>query len=400
MPEITRIGTAELYRSLNETPLEVVADAYRRGRTLSRHFDAISPSDKGELPAFERLLREAGIVTRSDPEAGYWASRADTFLTNSANRVLLSEFFARQWRKISFGGRRAIYLSSDGTPGSWERPYAEAQQARWDFQLAPAIPLSELVAITTPIEGQDYRSFYLTYDATQLRQFRIGESANIPIAKLTDAERTVNLKKYGRGLQASYEQMRRMRVDKLAMQIQLMAVQSEVDKVAAGLAVLVNGDGNSGTSPTTHNLTTLDTSAVAGTLTIQGWVRFKMKFAEPYVLTTALMQENVAGDLALLNAGSANLPLAGYNAGGMVQGLTPINMTSDAVRYGWTSAAPALKIVAFDRRMAMEQLTEIGSQIDEMERFVTNQTQVMTLTEVQGFDIMDGNATLVLDVNA
>ena len=55
---------------------------------------------------------------------------------------------------------------------------------------------------------------------------------------------------------------------------------------------------------------------------------------------------------------------------------------------------------SFDRRFAMEQLVEIGGAIDEMERFITNQTQVMTMTEVQGFAIMDGNATLILDVNA
>lgn len=405
MPEttITRMGTGEIYEAMGKRDgaMSMIADAYKDGLNLSRHFERLNPSENGdELDAFDRLMEHAGIITRSDPMAGYWASKADRFFENAANRVLFTEFFARTWRKVAFGQDRAVYLSTDGTPGSWQRPYAEAQQARWDFKLAPAVPLSELVAITTPIEGQDYRSFYLTYAAEQLRKFRVGETDEIPIAKLADAERTIQLHKYGRGLQASYEQIRRMRVDKLALQIAYIAVQSEVDKVAAGLNILVNGDGNSGTSPTTHNLTTLDTDATAGTLTIKGWLAFKLKFANPYMATTALMQEAVALQLILLNAGSANVPLMGLNLGGMVQSLTPINMTSDGLRFGWDSNAPSLQIVAFDRRFAMEQLVEIGGMVDEMERFITNQTQIITMTEVQGFAIMDGNATLILDVNA
>lgn len=393
------LSTNDLIARLRENPVDFVAEGYKQGLNLTRWLEVNSPSEKGDLDAFERCMQAQGIVTRSDPQAGYWASKASAFLDNPVNRTLYTEFFARQWRRVSYGNR-AVYLSTDGTPGSWQRPYADAQQARWDFQLAPAIPLSEVVGMTTPIEGQDYRAFYLTYSAEQVRKFRLGESAEIPIAKLTDAERTIQLKKFGRGLQASYEQMRRMRVDKLALQISYMAIQSEVDKVAAALNVLVNGDGNSGTTPTNYNLTTLDTDATAGTLTLKGWFAFKMKFANPYVCTTALMTEAVALQLALLNVGSGNVPLAGANLGGTVQSLTPINQTSDSVRYGWTSDAPASTIVGFDRRFAVEQVTEIGGEIAEMERFITNQTQVMTMTEVDGYAIMDGNATKTLTISA
>lgn len=394
------LSTSDLVARLREKPVEFVAEGYKQGYNLSRWLEENSPSDKTDgLDAFERCLREAGIVTRSDPAAGYWASKASDFMNGPVNRTLYTEFFARQWRKVTYG-QRSIYLSTDGTPGSWQRPYADAQQARWDFQLAPAIPLSELVAITTPIEGQDYRAFYMTYDAEQLRTFRLGETAEIPIAKLSDAERTIQLKKFGRGLKASYEQMRRMRVDKLALQIAYMAVQAEVDKVAAALYVLVNGDGNSGTTPTNYNLTTLDTDATAGALTLKGWLAFKMKFANPYILGTGLMTEAVALQLALLNVGSANVPLANFNAGGMTQALTPINQTSDSVRYGWTSEAPASTIVGFDRRFALERVTEIGGEIAEMERFITNQTEIMTMTEMDGYAIMDANATKTLTISA
>lgn len=401
MDEITALSTKDLYRALEENPLEIMKDAYKRGVNVSGYLEQLSPSDDHDrLDAFGRLMREAGIVTRSNPQAGYWASRADEFLKSNANRALLSEFFARKWRQISFHTpqQRAIYLSGDDIPGSWQRPYADAQQARWDQQLAPAIPLAELVGMTTPIEGQDYRAFYLTYNAANLRKFRVGESAEIPIATLADSENTINLKKYGRGLRASYEQMRRMRVDKLAMQVAFMAIQSEVDKVAAAINVLINGDGNSN-SATNHNLTTLDSDTVAGTLTVKAWLSWKMKWVNPYMVTTVLGVEADILKLILLDVGSANVRLDGLNLGGMTQSITPINMTSDGVRYGWTSDATSNKLLGFDRRLTLENVVEIGGQVDEMERFITNQTQVMTMTEVQGFAIMDNNQ-LTLTLNA
>lgn len=407
---ITKMDTRALWETFNADPLEtyrrIVIDMKDRGLrespTMSRALEFASPSDKDEPEAFTRLMREAGIRTKSDPVGGYWASPAsDFFEKGPGNRALYTEFFARKWREVAFATpqQRAVILSTYGTPGSWQRPYYEGMAA-WEQKVAPAIPLAELVGMTNPIDGNLYRSLFLEYDATQLRKFRVGESSEIPIATIAAREHTITLHKYGRGLRASYEELRRMRVDKLGFFIALAAVQSEVDKVAAGLNIIVNGDGNTDTAAATHNLTTLDTAASAGTLTLKGWLAFKFKFVNPYTITTALMQEAVALQLALLNAGSSNVPLMNLNLGGMVQSLTPINATSDGVRYGWTSDAPALKIVGFDRRYALEQLVEIGGSIDEMERFITNQTQVMTMTEVQGFAVMDPTAALILDVNA
>lgn len=409
MKEVTKLSTRELSEQFGRDPLNfyrnVAADMRESGiedaPTMSRALEYVSPSGDGEADAFTRLMRENGIVTRTDPRAGFYASPATAFLTNPGTRALMMEFFARQWRAVAFATpqQRAVLLSTDATPGSWQRPYYEGQ-ARWEQQVQPAIPLSELVGMTTPITGNLYRSLYLEYDAAQLRKFRLGESGEIPISTISAREHTITLKKYGRGLRASYEEMRRLRIDKLAFFIRQAAVQSEADKVAAALDIIVNGDGNTDTAAATHNLTTLDAAASAGTMTLKGWLAFKMKFVNPYTITTALMTEAVALQLALLNSGSGNVPLAGLNLGGMVQSITPINTTGDGVRYGWTSDAPSLKIVGFDRRFALEQLLEIGGNIDEMERFITNQTQVMTMTEVQGFAVMDPSAALILDVNA
>jgi uncharacterized protein with HEPN domain len=377
-------------------------EALEAGMPLSAYLEQIDPSEKGSgTNAFQRQLQEAGIITRSNPEAGWWASEASCFTDTTVGRALYPEFFAREWRKVTFATskERAILLSSDGILGSFDRPYLDAGGPRWNNQFAPAIPISELVAVTTPISGEDYRSLYMTYDATQLRLFRIGESAEIPMAELVSSERSIRLRKYGRGLRATYEQMRRMRVDKLAWWIRWMAVQSEVDKLAAALNVLVNGDGNAGTGATEYNLVgQLDPATTVQNLTVLAWTKFRMLWEPPYVMTTVLAQIDEMLKVLMLNLGTANIPLAGYDISGIGNNLTPINATADNVRYGWTNDAPNNYLVGFDARAALEQVTEIGSEISETERYITNQTQVITFTENNAFAILDPAATKTLDL--
>jgi hypothetical protein len=59
-----------------------------------------------------------------------------------------------------------------------------------------------------------------------------------------------------------------------------------------------------------------------------------------------------------------------------------------------------LKLVGTDRRLAVERVFEIGASIQEVDRYITNQTQVLTMTETEGYDILDGVATKILDINA
>lgn len=392
----------EVHARLNkpDTAVELHREALQAGVPLSRYLEVINPTQPDEgLDAFQRQLKKAGIITRNNPRAGFWASRAEVFFKTTAGRALYPEFFAREWRSVVFATpqQRAIQLSSDAILGNQERPWAEAGPY-WNNQFAPAIPLSELVAQTSAIQGEDYRSLYMTYDAEALRLYRIGESAEIPMATLDVSRRANQLHKYGRGLRFSYEALRRMRVDKLAWWIRWQALQSEIDKVSAALTVLVAGDGNSGTAATEVDLTDMHPTATPPTLTLQAWINFRMQFTQPYVMTTALMQADEALQVIMLNAGTANMPLAGLNLAGIGNSLTPINPVSDGIRYGWTAEAPDAKIIGFDNRFALEHVTEIGSEITETDKFITNQTEVITMTETSGFGIIDPAATRVLDL--
>lgn len=405
---IKTVGTRELWEQFKVNPLDIYKERASKMKdegieeapTLTRVLEEISPTDPAEkngLDAYERMLMEAGIRLNEDPSGNYHASYGEKFMESAGARVLWTEFCTRNWRKASRNSR-AVLLNSDAVVGSWERPYYDSTQIRPSQEIRPAIPLSEIVGMTTAINSDAYRGFYLTYDAEKFRQYRIGESAEIPVATVVGAQREVRLQKYGRGISISYEAMRRMRVDKLAFFIQKLAVQTEIDKVASAIAVLISGDGNAGTAATAVSQSTLDAAATAGSdvLTLKAWFALEMLFTEPYSLTTALMQKAVALQLKLLNTGSANAPLVVAQLG---TNLSLINQTGDGVRYGYTTEAPALKILAFDKRYALEMITEIGADISEMERAASNQVQTLFLTEVMGWSVMDSNSTFLVDLH-
>lgn len=116
--------------------------------------------------------------------------------------------------------------------------------------------------------------------------------------------------------------------------------------------------------------------------------------------TTVLTRNDVALQLLLLNVGSANIPmLMMLNQPGMTS-FRSINQTADNVAIGRTASAPASTIVAFDRRLALKRLTVIGANISEVERYVRNQTEIVTMTEMEAFAVIDGNSVKTLNIAA
>lgn len=388
---------------------ELSRRARQEGITLSALLEREDPSDPQErrdgLDAFGRLVRAAGIVTTSDPYGGWYADPLEAFASNEERRALFGEWVDRQWRQAQglYPNNRAQtqYLSTDYLAGSVTRPYEDDARLRQQ-QVEPAIPLSEVVAITTQIDGEDYRALRLTEPAADaVRLIRTAEAAELPRVRIASAAVAIRLHKFGRAIEASYEVLRRQRIDLIAVHIRRIAIQSQVDQVAAALDVAVNGDGNSGTAATNHNLTALDPAAVAGTLTLKGWMAFRGKFTNPYAMTVAFAREDMALQVELLSVGTANVLLASAGAALGVGRTSRINQSlSDGVRMGITTDAPANKIVGMDSRFGIERVVENGSVINESERWILRQVETLTMSLNEGYATFDPQATRVLTVNA
>lgn len=390
-------------------------EAYNQGLTVSQLLEREAPTPEAErraggLDAFERVLKAADLAVASIPETGARASTWEHATQTPERRALLPELLARVWRQTTapslYGPTahtRALLLSGDAAVNTLANPYDDSDEPRAK-RLAPPIPIESIVATTTPIEGDAYRSLYITDDLNTdaYRMKRIAEGAEIPRTTLVTGERTLRIHKFGRALQTTYEQLRRQRLDRIAFIVRRMAIQAEADKVVDALNTIVNGDGNANTAATVLNQTALHTGSPAGTLTLQAWLTFRLRFTSAYMPTTVLAQEAAMMQLMLLNVGQTNtIPYFMLGGGGALGGLEPINeQLRDGTRYGVTADAPALKLVVFDNSLAIERVTEIGGNVSEVERFITNQTQLLTLTEVEGYGVVDANSSRILNINA
>ncbi len=406
----TTARAKDLHERLN---INMFEEAYANGMNFTALLEKEDPSSDYHdgLNSFERQLEMAKIRTRGDRYGGYGASLFDEFLKTDATRALAVEWVATVFRqaklKIDRGGVKELVrvLSADSVYGSDDyaintafRPYIDSARERID-QIAPAIPISELVAATTPINGNTYRSIYLTPDDTQLHFVRVGETAEIPAVKMTHGAKSIDLYKFGRRIIQSYEVLRRTPIDVVARHIAWLAVQAEVDKLSLVLDVMVNGDGNGNAAPVDDS-TILD-SASTTTLTFKAWVAWLMQFDNPYQMNVLLARKSNMINLMLLPVSTTgNMPLVAVAPAVGLGGFTPINRSIDqTVRYGTTEDAPATGYVGMDSRFGIERVTEIGSDITEVARFIRNQTQDLVMSEVEGYAKNDPKAVRILDVS-
>jgi len=412
-------GGANLYR-----------EAAQRGMNLSQFLENQDPTDEREhedrsLDAYERLVRASGLIMAPVPELGLHASTWQECTESPERRALMPEFMARVWRRAqnmdpvsqariammqSTGlpgdptdlQTRAVLLSGDAAPGALINPWYDNPEIRAK-RLVPPIPLARIIARTTAIDTDAYRTLYITDDfgTDAYRMKRIAEGTEIPATTLVTGEHTLRLYKFGRALRATYEQLRRQRIDRIAFIIARMAIQAELDKVTIAMNTIINGDGNANTSALVLNLTALDPAATAGTLTLRGWLTFKLRFSLTYAPDIILMQETPTMQVLTLPIATGTQTPYGLMPGNAFGTVTPIaNQLNLALEYGVTADAPALKIVAFQSNSVLERVTEVGGNVSEVERFINNQTQLLTITEVEGYGIIDPNAMRILNINA
>ncbi len=378
MPEAKVNGYLGLRDELAVGRLNMYKEAYGKGLTFSQFLENRDPSSQyvgkdawlGQLDAFERQMLAAGIRTKSDEAKGLYADRVEKFfLGTSSSDVLFPEFINRT-----------------------------ARQA----MLAPDI-LNELVGIRTPIEGNAYKTFYVDLSTAAKQKKRVAEGAEIPTTTITGHTHAITLKKKGRAIDASYEFIRRMRIDMLALLIEGILQQTGVDLAEDAIDVLINGDGNASTAATNTNLTTLG-GTVADGIDWKSWLTWRLKFY-PYNGSTIIVDAD-----QLMNVLGIQSPvidplalLAAMNGAGKVDGGSsmPQNIFSKPLRYVYLpSATLANKVLGIDPKYALEQVTEIGADIVETDRMIKTQFETIVLSQVTGFATLFPDVVKTLTTNA
>lgn len=335
---------------------------------LNNKYSKIVEKFNGELDAFDIALLSKGIIVKDNIKYGIQSSPMMKFFTTNENRALFPEFIIRQLRQIS------------GMPSI----------------------INDLVASTRVITGDSAKQIVLDLSNTpagqknkqSLKKRRIAEGSNIPVATLKLGEMAIKIYKYGIGVKATYEVLRRTTIDMFRKQMELVSVQAQYDEVGAVIDVILNGDGN--TNPAkVYTATELNESAQEGKIDEITLVKFLVKQA-PLNFDTLVVDEEIYTQICTIlmdkNLTNAINPKVGFEfPQGLLSNLKVIysedlEKTNDDKH----------QIIGLAKNYAIEKTIEAGSTINEVSKTVENQTQLAVMTENAGFNKLDARASAIL----
>lgn len=157
------------------------------------------------LDAFERQLKRFDIKV-----SGANSDRVEKFFKTTQSAILFPEYV-----------RRCLKAGMDS-----------------------ASVLPHIVAATTYVDGVDYRGVSITKSDSSGEVKTVEAGAEFPSTKVTNAESTVSILKYGRQIQAVYEVIRKQRLDLFGVILKATAAQVSVNINNAAAAVLYDGAGS------------------------------------------------------------------------------------------------------------------------------------------------------------
>lgn len=357
----------------NLTP-DLYQKAHKQGMTLSMYLETQDPTPSGEkLDAYERLVREAGILVKSMPDRNLFSSNVEAFYRTNENKLLFPEFVARTLVK-----------------------------AMTEFPI-----YRYLVALRTGIDSGVYESSYLDLadpknkKATEMR--RVTEASDLPKATLKLGTSTIKLYKYGRAVGISYEAFRRMSIELFQRNISIIGNEAANNKVTEIIATIINGDGNSNAAPVIKQS---DIGATAGDkLARDTWIKFLLGFYGIGGCDTVLA--NVDGLIQILEVlypeGSVASQIDQVLRNGLNVSVTmPQNLVTNFTLLYSPDIAKSNgheAIIGINRDTCIQEVFELNSTIQEADINVINQTKVLTVSETSGFHKIFKESAKVLELD-
>ena len=242
--------------------------------------------------------------------------------------------------------------------------------------------LGDVVATTTSIDSLDYRTITSVPTESQKEMNFVEEGGTIPSTQVKLQENLVTLKKRGRMLEASYEAIKFQKLDLFTVTLRQIGAYLSKTLLKDAVTVLVSGDGN-------ENPAEVVAAAAAGKLTYDDLLTLWSKF-DPYELNTLLVPPEVM--LKMLSIAEFKDPLTGLNFQATGKLSTPLG--ASLIK---TTAVPSGKIVALDRRCALE-MVKASDVLIEYDKLIDKQLSRAAITAITGFAKIFTEASKVMTV--
>ncbi len=317
---------------------EMFSEAKEKGLTLTELLSKNEKFQKGtKLSALGQQL-----ATRNLSLAGAHAALVDDFFKTEDNRILFVETIN------------------------------EMVRTGMDEELKSFATLTDITATRTGIAGTLYQSAAVDIENSTAGASRVSEGAEFPAVTIKFKDKAIKLFKTGYKINATYESIRRMKINVFGVAMKVIGRNITRQKVANAIDVLINGDGNGNPIKTINAIT-------SGTLT--------------YADTINLAEEFVYFEPSMLISGKdmriAYLNLPEYkdkNGPSMMEAPKKCN------------AIPIKRIIAMDAKACLEEIYEKGGSLVEYDKIITKQVESAVVSEVSGFGKIFPEAAVMLNV--
>ena len=317
---------------------------YCVGRGFTQTLEEIDPGEQYRgtalegLDAFERQLKRFGIRV-----SGANSDRVEKFFQNADTAVLFPEFVART---VARGLKEASKLGS-------------------------------VVAATTQIDGNDYRSVRASGDIPgEIAQ----EGEEMASTVIRSKESLVEMNKFGNVLNVTYETLRLHRIELLSVMLRKIGISFSLNMMERAIHALRFGDGSPEELAPTINRAG---AALTYADLIQLWGSFAVFNMNAMIVNQATAQEILA--MPELRDGSAGLDFHG--SGRLV---TP--MGAELIVHPTT---PDGMVIGVDAKSALE-MVEAGGVVTDHDRLIDRQFHRAGISTTVGFAKIFPEAVTVL----
>lgn len=332
----------------------------------------------GGLDAYEQLLVELNLPIRDNYKAGISMQAAsETFHTYEGTRALFPEVIDDV---IRFANRQDMIET-----------------------------VEPMIASSRTITGNEMISTVVDDDSADRKTNVIAEGANIPVQSIRTSETAVKIYKHGSGIRTTYEFNRRASLNLLVPYGNRIARELEISKVRVATNILINGDGVNAAAPevnqSTYN-TAVGTNATAGEISWKHFLKWLIKRAQDGTpVDTVIMNYDAWFQWSqMFSTQSANAGLTQAEAlarSGVSLDNMPatVNMLMNITPV-LSSQCPTNKLIGMTRGETLEELVEAGSDIQETERAIRNQTVTVVKTQNSGYKIVFGDTREIFNFGA
>jgi hypothetical protein len=236
--------------------------------------------------------------------------------------------------------------------------------------------LPEIIAATTQLDGDTYRALYMDAEEGETKLYRVGEGGKFPKTTIKTKEKTTNIYKFGRQLEATYESLRRKKLDVVAVFLRHIGFQIMRDQLHEAIDVIINGDGNDNAAQQfvvgTDPISGVFGEAWGYNQLLEFWAEF-----DPYEMNTILSEK--AGTISILTMPEFKDPQAGFNFQATGKLVSPLG--ASLLR---TNEVPKGSIIGMDKRFLLEQVVEQGV-TTESDKLIDQQIERTVISQVGGF---------------